>query len=144
MTFENSEMLISAIVLCICNNLSVIWHSFLEVFSTPVCDHACVMCAQLQRRPQHVPLSPVLLLDLFPHNRAWCFWQVYLNYLCKAKTGEPGIKAAWWRGKREWLRTYPDIPYIQSCKCRLAKVSLMAGMQWWNYSPGAGLAGNAQ
>lgn len=122
------------------------WHSCFEICSLPAYDGACVMGPQLRR---HVPLSPALLLDLPPSNTPWCFWQLYHHDLCKAKTSEPGIKApgtkaAWWRGKREWVRTCPDIPSIQSCKCRLAKVTLTAEGQWWNYSPSAGLAGNAQ
>lgn len=107
---KNSKMLISAIVLCIRSNLSMTWHSFLEIFSLPVCAHECVMRAGLQRCPQHVLLSPVLLLDLFPYNIAWCLWQVYLNYLCKAKSGEPGIKAAWWRGKKRMPENLPRHP----------------------------------
>lgn len=94
-------MLISAIVLCIFNNLSPTWHRFHGLSSLPGCDCACVMRAQLPR----------LLLDPLPKNTTWCFWQACLTCLCKAETGEPGIKGAWWRGKKEndWERTQTSL-----------------------------------
>lgn len=103
MTFENSKALISATVLCLCKNLSMIWHGFLEISSLPACDGACVVCAWPQQCLWHVPLSWALLLDLLPYLRVWCFWQLYLR---AAKMGERGIKAlgiraAWWRGRRD-------------------------------------------